>query len=108
MYSHNKVLQLKIKVISDENYPWFKIPELQKALDVLDLETLGSRREYLSLTFAQKCAANEKTEHMFPLDSKLHDMETRKAKKFKVQKANTDSLKFVAIIYMQNMLNEQE
>ena len=92
-----------MKIILGSKYQSYK-----KALDAPDLETLDERREYLSLKFAKKCAANEKTKHMFPLNSKLHNMETRKAEKFKVQKANTDRLKFFAIIYMQNLLNEQE
>ena len=85
-----------------------KFQSYQKALDFLDLETLDSRRKYLCLKFAQKCVANEKTKHMFPLNKKLHNMETRKGEKFKVQKANTDRLKNSAIIYMQNLLNMQE
>ena len=45
---------------------------------------------------------------ILPLNSKVHTMETRKGEKFQVQKANTDRLKKCAIIYMQNLLNEQE
>ena len=45
---------------------------------------------------------------MFPLNSKLCNMETRKAEKFNVQKANTDRLQKIAIIYIQNLLNEKE
>ena len=44
-----------MKIILGSKYQSYK-----KALDVLDLETLDERREYLSLEFAQKCAANEK------------------------------------------------
>ena len=45
---------------------------------------------------------------MFPLNNKLHNMETRNGEKYEVQKANTDRLKNSAIIYMQNLLNKQE
>ena len=92
-----------MKIILGPKYQSYK-----KALDVLDLETLDERRKNLCLKFAQKCAANEKTKHMFPLNIKVHTMETRKGEKFQVQKANTDRLKKCAIIYMQNLLNEQE
>jgi hypothetical protein len=98
-----RVQRSAMKIILGSKYQSYK-----KALDVLDLETLDARREYLCLKFAQKCTANEKTKHMFPLNNKLHSMETRKGEKFKVQKANTDRLKNFALIYMQNLLNEQE
>ena len=45
---------------------------------------------------------------MFPLKEKHHNMDTRKNEKYKVQYANTERLKKFAIIYMQNLLNEQE
>ena len=45
---------------------------------------------------------------MFPLNVKTHSMETRKDEKFKVQFANTERLKNSAIIYMQNLLNEND
>ena len=98
-----RVQKSAVKIILGGKYQSYK-----KALDVLDLETLDSRRNYLCLKFAQKCAANEKTKNMFPLNNKQHNMETRKEEKFKVQKANTDRLKNSAIIYMQNLLNMQE
>ena len=47
-------------------------------------------------------------QHMFPLNSKAHTMNTRTEEKYVVQHANTDKLKNSAIIYMQNMLNENE
>ena len=92
-----------MQIILGEKYQSYK-----KALDVLDLETLDSRRKYLCLKFAQKYAANEKTKHMFSLNNKLHNMETRKGEKFRVQKANTDRLKNSAMICMQNLLNMQQ
>ena len=45
---------------------------------------------------------------MFPLSKKLHSMETRNPEKYRVQKANTERLKRSALVYMQNLLNEQE
>ena len=35
-------------------------------------------------------------------------METRNPEKYRVQKANTERLKRSALVYMQNLLNEQE
>ena len=44
---------------------------------------------------------------MFPLNDKRHEMGTRKPEKFKVIKANTERFKKSAMIYMQNLLNQQ-
>ena len=85
-----------------------KYQSYKKALVDLDLETLEDRRETLCLKFALKCSTNEKTKKMFPLIEKQHNMNTRKREKFEVQYANTDRLKDFALIYMQNLLNEQE
>ena len=45
---------------------------------------------------------------MFPLNMKKDNMDTRHPDKFKVQHSNTERLKKSPIIYMQNLLNEQE
>ena len=46
--------------------------------------------------------------HLFPLNQKFHQMNTRNVEKYKVQHAYTERLKKSAIIYMQNILNEDE
>ena len=74
----------------------------------LGLEKLSSRREYLCLTFAQKCVKNIKTSHMFPKNYKQHKMDTRFKEDFKVEFANTKRMKKSPIIYMQNLLNENK
>lgn len=81
------------------------IPYNQR-LAKLGLETLSSRREYLCLTFAKKCVKNIKTSHMFPKKFKKHKMNTRFSEEFKVEFANTKRMKKSPIIYMQNLLNE--
>ena len=83
-----------------------KYESYQKALNILDLEPLDQRRDYLCLKFAQKCMKNEKTKQMFPLNEKDHNMDLRKTEKFKVMHANTDRLKKSPIIYMQHLLNQ--
>ena len=45
---------------------------------------------------------------MFPINEKKHNMDTRKTEKYIVNHAHTDRLKKFALIYMQNLLNEQE
>ena len=80
----------------------------KQGLAQLGLETLSSRRETLCLNFALKCAKNPKLQHMFPLNEKNHNMETRKEEKYKVEFANTDRKKDSPIIYMQKLLNQNE
>ena len=72
------------------------------------METLSERRKELCLKFAIKCTKNEKMSKMFPLNEKKHPMKPRVKQKFKVNHANTARLKKFSIIYMQNLLNENE
>ena len=46
--------------------------------------------------------------NIFLENEKSHDMDTRQKGKFKVEFANTERFKNSAIIYMQNLLNENE
>ena len=88
--------------------PGLRIGNYEEALDELGIETLEERRKTLCLRFAKKCLTNEKAEKMFPLNEKKHQMDTRQTEKYKVNHAHTDRLKNFALIYMQNLLNEQE
>ena len=85
-----------------------KYKSYQKSLNFLELETLKERREKLCLKFAKRCLKNDKAKKMFPLNCKNHEMGTRNGEKFKVQHANTSRLKNFSIIYMQNLLNQDE
>ena len=96
-----RVQRSALKIILGPKYETYK-----KSLNILDLEPLDQRREYLCFRFAQKCTKNEKTKHMFPLNEKTHNMDLRKHEKFKVNHANTDRLRRSPIIYMQHLLNE--
>ena len=98
-----RVQKTALKVILGEKYFSYS-----HALNLLDLDSLSDRREQLCLSFAQKCTKNPKMKNMFPLNDKTHAMDKRSFEKYKVQHANTDRLKNSAIIYLQNMLNEQE
>ena len=105
---HNKsdlerVQKSALKVILGSKYVSY-----QKALDILDLETLEERREHLCLKFAQKCTRNEKAKKIFPLKKKIHPMNIRKEEIYEVQNANTDRLQKFSVIYMQNLLNENK
>ena len=98
-----RVQKTALKVILQDNYKGYK-----NSLARLDIETLENRRIELCLNFAIKSSKNEKVKHMFPLSENNHAMFTRNEEKFKVQHANTSRLKDSAIIYMQNLLNENE
>ena len=72
------------------------------------MEILEQRRENLCLKFANKCTKIQKTRDIFPENKKLHETKTRNTEKFKGQHANTERLKKSSVIYMQNLLNENE
>ena len=57
-----RVQRSAFKIILGKNYERYKT-----ALNILDLEPLEHRREYLCLRFAQKCIENDQTKKMFPL-----------------------------------------
>ena len=95
-----RVQKSALKIILGNRYYGYK-----KALNQLDLESLEDRREVLCLKFARKCLKNKKTQHLFPLNAKKHQMKTREPLKCQVQHANTERLRKSALIYMQNLLN---
>ena len=98
-----RVQKSALKIILGDKYKGYK-----RALNDLCIESLVERRESLCLKFAKRCLKNEKAMKMFPLNDKKHQMNTRNAQKFKVEHANTGRFKTSAIIYMQNLLNENE
>ena len=78
----------------------------QQSLAKLGIEKLSERREQLCLNFAKKCLRNQKTAQMFPENLKTHHMKTRIPDRYKVFHAKTERFKNSAIIYMQNLLNQ--
>ena len=98
-----RVQKSAVKIMMGHRYESY-----QKSLIELDIQTLEERREVLCLKFAKRCLKNDKAMKMFPLNNKTSDMKTRKQEIFYVQHANTDRLQNFALIYMQNLLNENE
>ena len=86
-----------------DNYNGYK-----NGLAQLGLDDLDSRRKNLCLDFAKKCAKSEKMCHMFPKNTKNHNMDTRNNEVYMVQHANTGRLQNSSIIYMQKLLNSEE
>ena len=98
-----RVQKTAFRIILGQRYKTY-----QNALNILNLETLDERRNILCLNFAKRTSKHPKLKKMFPLNEKMHSMKTRKQEKYKVQKAQTERLKRSAVIFMQNLLNEQE
>ena len=98
-----RIQKSAIKVILQDKYTTY-----EQGLAQLNIETLASRREQLCLDFALKCTKNDRVKHMFPINEKSHDMQTRHEDKYKVQFANTGRLQKSSIIYMHKLLNENE
>ena len=98
-----RVQKTSLKIILKDAYKSY-----ENALQVLELESLFSRREILCYNFAKKCLKNPKMKHFFVLNDKKHQMETRKKEKYKVNHAKTDRFKKSSIIYMQRLLNQLE
>ena len=51
------------------------------ALRILKLDTLDVRREKLLIKYDIKCTKQEETKHLFPLNTKEHEMNTRQEEK---------------------------
>ena len=77
-----------------------KYVSYENALQLAKLPKLNER----SLKFALKCAANQKTKHMFPLN--ITNTHTRHPEKYQVPFAYHNRLKKSAIPVMARQLNE--
>ena len=97
-----RVQKVALKIILKDSYKSY-----ENALETLELESLASRRENLSLIFAQKCLKNPKMKYLFPPNNKTHEMKTRESEDFYVNHTNTTRLQRSPITYMQNLLNKE-
>ena len=86
--------QYSLRLILKENYISY-----ENALEATNLQTLETRRQDLCKRFAVKCAKNQRTSEMFPLDL------TRHSNKYKVTFAKNERLLNSAIPQMQRILN---
>ena len=77
------------------------------ALQMAGLENLQTRRNKLSLKFAEGCLENNKTKHLFPLNEKVHQMNTRGTNKFKVLKSKTKRMEQSTVPSLQKLLNQK-
>ena len=97
----SRIQKTACKIILKNNYQ-----DYNKALSILDLQTLSERREKLCESFAKKCVKNESIK--FHTIDKTEYMNTRNTDKYIVQHCNTERLKKSAIPHMQRLLNTLE
>ena len=86
-----------------ENYTDYK-----KSLEILEIETLESRRENLCKKMAQKTVQTPNIKEMFPVRKENRNEKRRHTNKYHTNMANTTRYKKSSIPYMQNILNIQE
>ena len=95
----NRVQKSACKIMLKNRYESY-----QKSLDILDLQDLSERRQYLCKEFAQKAVKNGSIE--FPLNHKVHNMDTRNTHKYNISHCNTERLLKSALPQMQRLLNQ--
>ena len=78
----------------------------ESALKTLEQEKLETRREKLSLNFAEKCTKSSKFQSMFPLNTNLRQ-NMRHKKKFKEFKCKTNRYYNSSIPYLTRLLNKK-
>ena len=98
-----RVQKSAVKIILGDNYLGYR-----ESLLKLDMETLHERRKQICFNFALKCVNNSKTKDIFPEYEKKHQMKLRKTPKYHIQNAATQRLKNSPVIYMQELLNNNE
>ena len=98
-----RVQKSAIKIILKDKYVGY-----EKALKLVNLESLHDRREKLCLKFAKKCLKMERFKKLFPVRKEQHKMKKRKPEKYLVKHINTERYMKSAIPAMQRALNKEE
>ena len=80
----------------------------ENALLQLNLQTLEQRRKELCLNFAKSSIENGTLNDLFPENNNDQTRKLRYNEKYKVLHANNDRMRKSSIIYMQNLLNEED
>ena len=66
-----------------------KYQDYENALILLNLDSLETRRKHMCLKFAKSGIKNNTLQDLFPINDKVHQMNTRTNNKYKVNFANT-------------------
>ena len=69
------------------------------------IETLSSRRETLTVNFAEKTSKNERFKHWFPLRTNESEVNLRRQNKYEECYARTERMKNSPLFYMRRALN---
>ena len=93
--------KISLKLIYKSEYVSY-----ENALSRANIPKISERFEMLRLKFAIKCTQNEKTKHMFPINTAHSEMQTRKQEVFKVPFASHSRMQNSALIVMSKQLNE--
>ena len=67
-----RVQKTALKIILGMQYKSY-----ENALYLLQMKTLKERRNYLTEKFAEKCLNVKQMKHLFPMQEKIHNMNTR-------------------------------
>ena len=101
--SIERVQKASVKIILKNNYQNY-----EKALEMLNLDTLHERRRKQCLKFAKDCLRHEQMKQMFPIKANDNQIQMRYKEKYIVNKANTERYRNSAIPSFQRLLNEDE
>ena len=96
-----RVQKSAVRIICGKNYESYS-----NTLSELGMKSLSERRNILCLKFAKKSLKVDNFGHLFPLNSKSHDMRTRKGNIYKVAKSYSKKYLQSAIPSMQRLLNK--
>ena len=98
-----RVQKKALRIILKNEYTHY-----ERALDILNLESLEERRKHLSFKFALKTKPNQIISNLFKIKDKEHNMELRNTETFNVNIANTERYMNLAIPTIQRLLNDHE
>ena len=87
------------KIIFGLNYSYDELVDQEK------IDTLYSRREKLTLSFAKKCTNNDRFKHWFV---KRPESNLRRSLVYEENYARTERLKKSPVFYMRRALNKEE
>ena len=95
-----RVQKSAIRIIYGKPYESYS-----QTLKELDIMRLSERRENICLKFAKNSLKLNNFKRLFPEHANLHDMKTRKRKKYKISKYHGKRYEVSSIPSMQKMLN---
>ena len=98
-----RVQKAAVRIIYGKTYESYS-----NTLKELGMVNLAERRDILCLKFAKKSLKIENFGHLFPINSKRHDMKTRHCDIYKINKGHSKRYLQSAIPSMQRILNRDK